>query len=331
MRTLLLVVALAGAVYGQKKIVVSALTPAEIQELQAWAPPGARIVAATDASLAAEVTDADAVIGRITQPMFQSAKNLKWIQTQSAGVDGLRWPELINSPVVLTNAKIVMGPNIADHAFALLLSITRGINRAVAERPREEWNREPYTRTVELSGKTAVIVGVGGIGMQIAQRARGFGMATIGVDPKDISYTPLLDQVVTPDRLDEVLPRADVLFIAAPLTTESRGMIGDRQFSLLRKGTYFVAVSRGELYQTPALVKALDSGHLAGAGLDVTAPEPLPKGHALWKFPNVVITPHTAGQSDLMPKRRMEMFKENIRRFLDGRPMLNVVDKQKGY
>jgi phosphoglycerate dehydrogenase-like enzyme len=263
--------------------------------------------------------------------MLQSAKKLRWIQTVSAGVDGMRWPELIDSSIVLTNAKIVMGPNIADHSFALLLALTRGIGRAAAERTQESWSREPYFGSVELAGKTAVIVGVGGIGMQIAQRARGFGMGVIGVDPKDIPLTPLLDKVVTPDRLDEVLPQADVVFVSAPLTVESKGMIGDRQFGLMKKKSYFVAVSRGGLYQTPALVKALDSGHLAGAGLDVTDPEPLPKGHALWKFPNVVITPHTAGQGDLMPKRRMEMFKENIRRFLDGRPMLNVVDKAKGY
>jgi phosphoglycerate dehydrogenase-like enzyme len=108
-------------------------------------------------------------------------------------------------------------------------------------------------------------------------------------------------------------------------------MIGGRQFGLMKKGTYFLAVSRGELYETDALVKALDEKRLAGAGLDVTSPEPLPKGHALWKFPNVIITPHVAGQSDLVNQRRMELYKENLRRFADGRPMVNVVDKEKGY
>jgi phosphoglycerate dehydrogenase-like enzyme len=268
----------------------------------------------------------------LNREQFLKASKLKWMQTHSAGVDNLRYPELIQSKVVLTNAKIVMGPNIADHAFALLLSITRKINLATADKAEEAWRRGGYdSKLVELHGKTAVIVGVGGIGMQIAQRAKGFGMHVIGVDPKEIPITPLVDELVHPDRLNEVLPRANVLFVAAPLTTESQGMIGPAQFDALPKDSYFIAVSRGRLYQTPALVKALDSGRLAGAGLDVTDPEPLPPGHALWKFPNVAITPHVAGQGDGMPARRMEVFKENIRRFGEGRPLVNVVDKQKGY
>jgi phosphoglycerate dehydrogenase-like enzyme len=195
---------------------------------------------------------------------------------------------------------------------------------------KQTWERDHY-KPVELHGKTAVVVGVGGIGMQIAQRAKGFGMTVIGVDPEDIPYNPALDKVVVPDQIDQVLPGADVVFVAAPLTPASEGMIGERQFSLMKQGSYFVAVSRGRLYKTDALVKALDSKRLAGAGLDVTDPEPLPAGHALWGFPNAIITPHVAGQSDLMPKRRLEIFKENIRRFAEGKPMLNVVDKVKGY
>jgi phosphoglycerate dehydrogenase-like enzyme len=322
---------LAAAAQAQVKIVVTGLGAGETGQLRAAAPAGVSIVAAAPATLPAEIADADGVIGAVSPQLFAAAKKLRWIQTHSAGVDGMSYPELTRSGVILTNAKIVMGPNIADHAFALLLAMTRGTNRAAAGKAAEEWNREQYGGLIELTGKTAVIVGAGGIGMQIAQRAKGFGMTVVGVDPKDIPYTPLLDETVKPDRLDEVLGRADAVFLTAPLTPESRGMIGPRQFELMKKGAYFIAVSRGPVYQTPALVKALDSGHLGGAGLDVTDPEPLPKGHPLWKFGNVVITPHVAGQSDLMPKRRLELFKENIRRFAQGRPLLNVVDKQKGY
>lgn len=331
MLRILVMAAAAIAAQAQVKIVVVGLSAEETAQLRNAAPSGVSIVAATPATLSAEIADADGVIGSVNAKQFAMAKKLRWIQTHSAGVDGLRYPELINSNVILTNAKIVMGPNIADHAFALLLAMTRGTNRAAAGKAAEEWDRQRYGGIIELTGKTAVIVGAGGIGMQIAQRAKGFGMKVIGVDPKDIPYTPLVDEMVTPDRLDEVMPKADVVFVAAPLTPESRGMIGPRQFELMKKGAYFIAVSRGPVYQTPALVKALDSGLLGGAGLDVTDPEPLPKGHPLWKFENVVITPHVAGQSDLMPKRRLELFKENIRRFAEGRPMLNVVDKQKGY
>ncbi len=313
-----------------KKIVVQGLSASEVRELQQSAPTGVTIVSVTNDRLPAEIKDADGIIGAVNAQLIRSAPKLKWIQTHSAGVDGMRFPELINSDITLTNAKIVMGPNIADHAFALLLSLTRQINVAYADKTKQQWDRSRH-HPVELSGKTAVIIGAGGIGMQIAQRARGFGMSVIGVDPKDISYTPLLDQVVRPDQLDEVLPRADVVFVSAPLTPQSEHMVGQRQFDLMKKGAYFVAVSRGKLYDTPALVKALDSGKLGGAGLDVTDPEPLPPGHPLWQFENTIITPHSAGQSDLMPGRRMELFKENIRRFAEGKPMLNVVDKQKGY
>jgi len=174
-------------------------------------------------------------------------------------------------------------------------------------------------------------VGVGGIGSQIAQRANAFGMTVIGVDPKDMPLNPYISRMVYPDQIDNVLPLADVVFISAPHTPQSEGMIGPREFELMKKGAYFIAVSRGKVYNTDALVKALDSRRLAGAGLDVTNPEPLPKGHALWKFNNVVITPHIAGQSDNVNARQMELFRENIAHFVNGQPLVNVVDKQKGY
>jgi phosphoglycerate dehydrogenase-like enzyme len=245
-------------------------------------------------------------------------------------VENFLFPEFQRSDVVLTNCKILMGPEIADHAFALLLSLTRGLNRAIPGRAGGELRREDF-HPIELRGKTAVVVGVGGIGSQIAQRAQAFGMTVIGVDPKDMPLNPYVSRMVYPEEIDSVLPLADVVFISAPLTPKSQGMIGPRQFELMKKSAYFVAVSRGKVYNTDALVKALDSRRLAGAGLDVTNPEPLPREHALWKFENVVITPHIAGQSDNVNTRQLELFKENVARFVSGRPLVNVVDKQKGY
>ena len=153
-------------------------------------------------------------------------------------------------------------------------------------------------------------------------------MTVIGVDPKEIPLNPYVSKMVFPDRLDSVLPTADVVFISAPHTPQSEGMMGPKQFELLKKNSYFIAVSRGKLYNTDALVKALDSRRLAGAGLDVTNPEPLPKGHPLWKFDNVIITPHCAAASPRVAERHLETLLDNLRRFVAGEPLRNVVDKR---
>jgi phosphoglycerate dehydrogenase-like enzyme len=232
--------------------------------------------------------------------------------------------------VVVTNSKNVYGPQIADHAFAFLLALTRRLNVTIPRQPLEEW---PAGRTgvFELDGKTAVIIGVGGIGGQIAQRAHGFGMQVIGVDIRDIPTSVFVQRVVPPDMLNSVLPEADVVFVSVPSTDKSNGMMGARQFELMKQGSYFIAVSRGKIYDHMALAQALESKRLAGAGLDATEPEPLPKGHPLWKFPNIVITPHTSGGSDNLQRRIDYLVRENIRRFGAGLPLLNVVDKKAGF
>lgn len=312
-----------------KKILVVGLSQAAVSELQREAPE-AKLVSVPESSRVAEADDADAIVGTINPGLFHAAHKLRWVQVYSAGVENYLFPEFRNSSVVLTNCKIIQGPEIADHAFALLLALTRDLYQTIPQRTRELLPRAGL-QPVELRGKTAVVVGVGGIGSQIAQRAHAFGMTVIGVDPKDMPLNPFVARMVYPDQIDAVLPLADVVFISAPHTPQSEGMIGPREFELMKKGAYFIAVSRGKLYNTDALVKALDSRRLAGAGLDVTNPEPLPKGHPLWKFENVVITPHIAGQSDNIQSRRMDLLKENIARFVKGQPLLNVVDKQKGY
>ena len=347
---LVFLVSIAGAAVcaGQnKKVLAMGLSQAEVKELQAAVPqanivkvgPDYRVrdpqeIKAVQAQLMKEVTDADAILGTITPDMVRAGKKLRWFQSYSAGVETylhLSTPELRDSPIVVTNAKILQGPNIADHAFAMLLTLTRDIHKLVANRTKQEWNRSPHERVIELNGKTALIVGVGGIGTQIAIRANAFGMRVIGVEPKDIPIMPYLSKVVKPDRINTVLPEADVVFVAAPHTPQSHKMIGPQQFELMKRNSYFIAVSRGGLYDIDALVKALDSRRLAGAGVDVTDPEPLPKGHALWNFENAIITPHIAGTSDNVQSRRIDMVKENLRRFVAGEPLLNVVDKAKGY
>jgi D-2-hydroxyacid dehydrogenase (NADP+) len=194
---------------------------------------------------------------------------------------------------------------------------------------QEIWQPQPYGG-IELRGKTAVVVGVGGIGQQISLRAWAFGMTVIGVDPQDYPFNPYISRIVKPDQIDDVMPLADVVFISAPHTEQSHKMVGAHEFELMKQGAYFIAVSRGGVYDLPSLVKALDGRKIAGAGVDVTDPEPLPKGNALWKFDNVIVTPHIAGRSDRDRGRMVGTIKENIQRFVDGKPLINVVNKQRG-
>ena len=297
--------------------------------------PGVNLVMATDAAAARrEIVDADAVIGAPKGDLLQLGKKVKWVQIMSAGVETVLHLSgsdyLRDSDIVLTNNQIVQGPEIADHALALLLTLSRGLLKFERMRTDESWQPQPYPG-IELRGKTAVVVGVGGIGSQIALRAWAFGMTVIGVDPEDIPFSPFISRVVKPDMIDTVLPQADVLFISAPHTPQSHKMIGPKQFELLKQNAYFIAVSRGGTYDLNSLIKSLDSRRLAGAGVDVMDPEPLPKGNALWKFDNVVITPHIAGRSDQDRGRMVGTIGENIRRFVAGQPLINVVDKKKGY
>jgi len=331
-RFILLLAFAAAALTAQTKKIVVMGDPNLARELQA-VTTRATVVAATRDNVIQEIADADGFVGTITPAEVRAAKKLKWVQSMSAGVENDLFlsggNDLRDSNIILTNNKIVQGPEIADHAFAMLLFLSRHLYEYYDNRHTGVLNRN-FTG-IELRGKTAVIIGVGGIGTQIATRAWAFGMHVIGVDPEDKPFLPFVDKIVKPDHLDEVIPQADVVFISAPHTAQSHKMIGPRQFEMMKQHSYFVAVSRGGLYDMNALLKALDEKRLAGAGVDVTDPEPLPPGHPLWKFDNVIITPHVAGRSDHDRERMTDTIKENLKRFVAGEPLLNVVDKQKGY
>ena len=313
-----------------KKILYLNGDDASVRELQSVSTK-VRIVPVTRGDVMREIADADAFIGEIRPEEVRAGKNLKWVQSYTAGVErflGVPGSEALrNSSIILTNNRITQGPEIADHAFAMLLFLTRRLDLFLKDAPRRPDQYFP----VELNGRTALVIGVGGIGTQIALRAWASGMDVIGVDPEEKPYTPYVKRIVKPDHLNEVLPLADIVFVSAPHTQASYKMVGPQQFELMKQDAYFIAVSRGALYDTNALVKALDSRRLAGAGVDVTDPEPLPRDHPLRKFPNVIVTPHIAGHSDKSVARMFGTVKENVRRFANGEPLVNVVDKQKGY
>jgi phosphoglycerate dehydrogenase-like enzyme len=335
MRLILIALVSTLAVHAQqKKIVALNANPTLVEQLQS-ATPEARIVPVERANMMNEIGDADAYIGEITSAEVRAGKNLKWVGVMSAGVERVLFPadgtsDLRDSNIVLTNNKIVQGPEIADHALAMLLMLSRNLYILYKNDQQQIWNPRSF-HGIELRGKTAVVIGVGGIGTQIALRANAFGMRVIGVDKEDKPFVPFVEKFVKPDQLDAVLPEADVVFISVPHTPQSHKMMGASQFALMKKNSYFIAVSRGGIYDMNGLVKALDEKRLAGAGVDVTDPEPLPKEHALWKFENVIITPHIGGRYDQDACRMVGTIQENIRRFVAGKPMINVVDKQKGY
>ncbi len=279
-----------------------------------------------------EAGNADAIIGWVNEDVISAAGQLKWVQSPSAGVRGfVTIPALVERDIVLTNSKIIMGPEIADHAFALLLSLTRNIKQFHNQMASGSWERDEGMPLMELRNKTILIIGLGGIGIQVAERAAASGMRGLAGDTKDIPFMEDVEYVGKPDELDTLLPEADVIVSAVPHTDRSAKMLGSDQFALMKDGVYIVNVSRGAIIDTDALMASLRSGKVAGAGLDVTDPEPLPSDHPLWDMPQVLITPHVAGRSDGLDERRLGLFRENIRRFMEGLPLKNQVNKQAGY
>jgi phosphoglycerate dehydrogenase-like enzyme len=217
--------------------------------------------------------------------------------------------------------------------MAMLLQLTRNL-RYYAERQKTgEWRDEGETPwpSSALAGRTMLVVGLGGIGTEIAQRAHGFGMKVIATRRSDSPSPEFVERVGKPDELAAMLPEADVVAIAVPLTAETDGLFNDQLFNAMKPGAILINIARGRIVNTDALVAALTSGRLAGACLDVTDPEPLPSDHGLWKMPQVVITPHIAADADLTSDRRRVLVRENIRRFSACEPLLNVVDKKVGY
>jgi phosphoglycerate dehydrogenase-like enzyme len=326
---------LAAASHAQKKriLVMAGLAP-DLAEL-AQAHPEVELVAAKPDELAAKIVDCEAVIGLGPGPklaeIVKAGKNLKWIQASSAGAEEfVALPGLVDSPVVLTNSKILLGPGVADHAMALLLNLTRDM-KWWNEQMKVGFVQKPRLPLIELQGKTALVVGFGGIGHQVAQRAAGFGMRVLAIDVVDMPPTREVEYIGQPEDLDRLLPEADVLFLTVPLTKQTTGMIGQKQFDLMKKGSYLVNVARGAVVDTPALLAALQSGKLAAAGLDVVEPEPLAADHPLWSMQNVTISPHAAGQMDGLRARQLELYKDNLERYLSGKPMRNLVDKKKGF
>ena len=274
--------------------------------------------------------DVEVVFGRLTEGMLTHGKKLRWVQSTGAGVDTALFPDFVESDVVFTSEKGTVGIHLADHAMALLLGLTRGIATA-ARKPTWDQRMPIRNASWELDGLTMGIVGLGGTGREIAIRAKGFGMRIIAVDPEDVDLPASVEACWKMDRFHDLLERSDVVAVGAPLTPETEGMFDKGAFARMRNHALLINVTRGKIVEEQALMEALTTGSIGGAGLDVTPQEPLPEDHPLWHMENVIITPHAAGGSPNRMDRGVGLFCDNLRRFLAGDPLLSVIDKEKGY
>lgn len=298
--------------------------------------PGVRVVIGLSREEAlSRAEEAHGIDAFYARPEFvAAAKNLAWVHTTSAGVEQLLIQLGAESDrIVVTNSRAVHGPAIADHVFAMLLSLTRNLPTYLEAQKTGQWVRDESVGLprVALQGRTLLVVGLGGIGTEIARRGAGFGMRVIGTRRSDDPAPAFVERVGKPNELLAMLPEADVIALAVPLTPETEYMINGAAFAAMKPGSYLINIARGKVVETGPMLEALRSGRLAGAGLDVTDPEPLPSDHPLWKQANVIITPHMASRGELTVERGAALYRENLRRFAAGEPLLNVVDRAAGY
>ena len=333
--------------------------PTPVRERKGWAPPKRIVVADVEiadalrgiapgvevvgvpglrnfAGMTEAVAGADVLIGLCTSGIIERGQGLKWIQLLNAGADSCATvPAVARRDIVVTNLQRIQGPHMAEHAVALMLALARALPQYEAEQIAGAWSRGfrelREERLREVEGKTLLVVGLGGIGTEVAKRAHALGMHVLATrnsrreGPDYVEYVGLADEFRT------LAARADVVVNATPLTPETRGMFDAQFFDAMKDDAFFINIGRGESVVTAALTAALEQHKIGGAGLDVTDPEPLPPGHPLWGMRNVIITPHIATSSDIRDERTLVLVAENVRRYIRGDALLSVVDLAAGY
>lgn len=330
-----------------KLVIHPAVEPARFDALRAAAPEAEWVNAADEPQAIAAMPGADAVVGKITPAMLAAADSLRWVQTFTASLEHYMFPALEAHPCVMTNVRGLFGDVIADQVMGYVLCFARNLHTYVRQQLQHRY--EPAggesarvsnvtgpglvnamdRATIYLPEATMGIVGLGGIGREIARRARAFGMTVRGVDrfPDRVGPIEDVEAVMGVDRLPELLGWSDFTVIAAPQTPETTGWFNAATLAHLRPSSYLINIGRGAIVLLDDLVAALRAGRLAGAALDVYEVEPLPADHPLWDFPNVILTPHTAGYSPVIAARHLATLVENVGRFARGEPLINVVDK----
>jgi len=307
----------------------------EIEELRPalkQAAPGVKLIE-TSAATPKEIAAADATIGVCSAEVLAQAKQLQWIQWPAAGVDRcVQQPGLHERHLLLTNLQRTMGPSMAEHVLGMMLALSRHFEYFMRQQQEAHWAREDATpQLADLDGKTVLVVGLGGIGTEVARRAHALGMRVTATRASGRNGPDYVSYVGLPDELLKLARDADFVVNCTPLTPETTGIFNREFFETLKPGAYFISVGRGRSTVTADLIAALKNGRVAGAGLDVVDPEPLPADSPLWHLPNVIITPHVSADTSVSQEQRNAVLVENLRRYAAGEPMLSVVDIERGY
>jgi phosphoglycerate dehydrogenase-like enzyme len=284
------------------------------------------INAQSEAEASAAIADADAMYGNITPEMLSHAGKLRWLQTPMAGLENYMFPALAESDLLVTNMSKIYSDMIADHALGFILMFARGLHLYVRRQVEHKWERG--TPVCHLADCTLGILGLGGIGTELARRGKACALRVIAVDARSGDKPDFVDELWPQDRLPDLLSQSDFVVSCVPQTPETVGLIGMDQLRMMKSSAYLINISRGVVVKLDALVEALQSGEIAGAALDVYEQEPLPADHPLWGMDNVIMTPHVAAQNPRVAQRRIDTLTHNLRRYLEGASLANVVDKK---
>ncbi len=275
----------------------------------------------------------DVAYGWISPEMLPHAERMTLLQSpQAAPPDWYYYPELVSSPVTVTNMRGIYNDHIAQHTMMYVLALARGLPDYFDAQRNRRWDKQAQRHpTIDLTRATVLIVGVGGIGQETARLCDAFGMRVLGTDARWEWDVPMVEKHA-PEELDALLPEADFVIVTVPHTPETEGMWHRDRFRRMKRTGYFINIGRGMTTRLADLVEALQAGEIAGCGLDVFDEEPLPEDHPLWALPNVILTPHIAvHDADNVEERRFQVLRDNLRRLIRGEPLLNVVDKEMWY
>jgi phosphoglycerate dehydrogenase-like enzyme len=289
------------------------------------------IYANTDEEALAAAPNVEVILGWFKPPVCAAAPRLRWIQSFSTGMEKFLFPEIIErDEVQISNVAGLYASQGAEHAWALLLALTRGILTSWDNQKKRQWGGGA---NVELAGATLGLIGLGGFGIEMAKRAQGYNMTILAIDAMRTDKPAYVAELkpATRENLHNLLRRSDVVMTACPLTKETYHLIGKAELLQMRSSSYLINVTRGGIIDEPALIDALKNGQIAGAGLDVTETEPLPADNPLWDAPNLILTPHRAGASQHRPRMVFEFFLQNLERYLQGQRPQNMIDKRRGY